>query len=324
MSLDFDSIALVTVLLQKDTLKEIPESDRKQIETVLQKQKILVEKFRNANAPIVHCIRITLANHHNVDYWRKERYSDHYLISSEGYHLLSEVVGENSAFHIQKNVNSLIDGHILEVQPNELVMYQPRLGAFYFTGLCEFLEQNKITTLAFCGLNFPVSTLPSLLEACERDFKLLFPLDANLGARKEDLERLKYLEVTKLPVQEIELPKSLITRVKDTNFTLFSKLEYTLGPIIGGFFLDSVSYSTAGFEGFFTQIGIRGMSTPLGFVLGLNVGYWLCRIYRMPFFKSIGLAILAGLYCCLPSLSNIPLAMMLTAYFRFSSPRFRT
>lgn len=317
---DFDAIVLITVLLQQDTLNEI--GTHSQLKNVLEKQKTLIDHFRKAGAPIIHTVRLTMHKHENVDLWRQPHLKDHYLQNSETVELLSEVVGMDMKFSVQKQAKTLLEGHLIEIAPKEYLMYQPRLGAFYYTPLGEFLETNSVTTLLFCGLNFPLATHPTLLEACERDFKLVFPLDANLPLNLHEQESLKRLQVSMPSVKEISLKPSLLKSMKEVNATLFRKLEYTLGPILGGFLLDSISYSTTGMENFFDRTGFDNLSIPVGFLIGLNVGYWLCRVYRMPQTKSIALAILSGIYCCIPALSSVPLAMILTAYFRFSSNRF--
>ncbi|MEK7484926.1 MAG: isochorismatase family protein [Planctomycetota bacterium] len=320
MEPDFDAVILVTVLIQQDTLNEIPQSP--QIKSVLAQQKILIEKFRAVGAPILHTVRLTLNKKENVDFWRQPQLSDRYLLSTDKIEILPEVVGNQFKPCVQKQAQTLIDGHILEIACQEYLMYQPRLGAFYYTGLGEFLETNRVTTLLFCGLNFPFATWPTILEACERDFKLVFPLDTNLPLNIHEQACIQTLQIATPMLKDITLKPSLLKNMKEVNSTFFRKLEYTLGPILGGFLLDSVSYSLTGMESFFDRIGFDNLSILVGFLIGLNVGYWLCRVYRLPQMKSIKLALLAGIYCCIPALSNIPLAMILMAYFRFSSTRF--
>jgi nicotinamidase-related amidase len=309
---DWDSIALISLLWQEDTLKELPPKLQAQFPESLKKHKALLEKFRQAGAPILHTVRLTYKNKQNVDYWRRDRYGSHYVIHSQGVQLLQEMLPSEKGIDLSALQKYLIDGNILALAPKEYLLYQPRLGAFYYTALNEFLETNRITSLVISSPFYPLITLPTLLEACERDYKLVVPTDLALGKHTHDKELLKELQVYQIEGKDIPLLPSLHTVLKGVNMTFFHKIEYTLGPIIGGMLLDSVSFMTMGRLWF------------LGPSLGLILGYWICRIYRLSQWRSFALALLAGIYCSIPQLGRIPLATFLTAYIRFSSPRFRT
>src|SRR5207247_853290 len=75
----------------------------------------------------------------------------------------------------------LLAGGIQHVGPGEVIIYKPRWGAFFQTPLEAHLRALRVSTLAFCGCNFPNCPRASVYEASERDFRLLLVLDAVSG-----------------------------------------------------------------------------------------------------------------------------------------------
>ena len=75
-------------------------------------------------------------------------------------------------------------------------MYKSRWGAFYRTGLEDFLHQQKIHTLIFCGCNFPNCPRTSMYEASERDFRLVLAQDAMSGLYEKGLQEMAGIGVT--------------------------------------------------------------------------------------------------------------------------------
>jgi nicotinamidase-related amidase len=63
----------------------------------------------------------------------------------------------------------------------EVVIYKPRWGAFYGTCLEGYLKRNAVTTVVFCGCNFPNCPRASIYQASERDFRIAVVEDAVSG-----------------------------------------------------------------------------------------------------------------------------------------------
>lgn len=60
-------------------------------------------------------------------------------------------------------------------------MYKPRWGPFFGTPLDHHLREQGISTLVFCGANFPNCPRTSIYEASERDFRVVVVRDATSG-----------------------------------------------------------------------------------------------------------------------------------------------
>ena len=67
------------------------------------------------------------------------------------------------------------------VGSSEWIIYKPRWGAFYNTGLEPHLRDLGVTTLVFTGCNYPNCPRTSMYEASERDFRVLAVGDAISG-----------------------------------------------------------------------------------------------------------------------------------------------
>src|SRR5207247_7302829 len=75
----------------------------------------------------------------------------------------------------------LLAGGIQRVAPGEAIIYKPRWGAFFQTPLEAHLRALGVSTLVFCGCNFPNCPRASVYEASERDFRLVLVRDAVSG-----------------------------------------------------------------------------------------------------------------------------------------------
>jgi len=60
-------------------------------------------------------------------------------------------------------------------------MYKPRWGAIYRTPLEEHLRGLGVSTVVFSGCNFPNCPRASIVEASERDFRVVLVSDAVSG-----------------------------------------------------------------------------------------------------------------------------------------------
>jgi nicotinamidase-related amidase len=69
--------------------------------------------------------------------------------------------------------------------PDEAAIYKPRWGAFYETPIEDHLRSRGVTTLVFCGCNFPNCPRTSIYEASERDFRIVIARDAISGLERQ-------------------------------------------------------------------------------------------------------------------------------------------
>ncbi len=173
----FESIALVTIDVQRDTLDgqplEIPGTS-----AALPAMRKVVRAFRESERPIVHVVRLYRADGSNADLCRRdalERGAELLLPGSAGSELAPELLPSPET---PLDAGRLLDGEVQEIGDREVVLYKPRWGAFYGTGLEQHLHALGVNTIALCGCNFPNCPRTTLYEASERDFRIVLVRDA--------------------------------------------------------------------------------------------------------------------------------------------------
>ncbi len=140
--------------------------------------KKVVQSFRDRGLPVIHVIRLYMSDGSNVDLCRREAVERGARIAvpeSDGAELVASLKP-----HIDTRLNAqlLLSGGLQEIGNNEFVLFKPRWGAFYQTGLEDFLRGRGINTLVFLGCNYPNCPRTSIYEASERDFKIMLVTDA--------------------------------------------------------------------------------------------------------------------------------------------------
>ena len=194
----FDAAALVTIDTQVATLDgeslEIPGTS-----TAVPRIAALAAAFREAGMPIVHIVRLYLRDGSNVDPCRRaavEAGAEILAPGSRDSELAPGLVAD-PAFALDAEL--LLDGGIQDAGPSEYVVYKPRWGAFYQTALEERLRALGVTTLVFCGCNFPNCPRTSIYEASERDFRLVLAEDAISGLYDRGCDELRGIGVRLMP-----------------------------------------------------------------------------------------------------------------------------
>ena len=89
----------------------------------------------------------------------------------------------------------LISGSIQPIGPAEVLIFKPRWGAFYRTPLEASLREKAVSTLVFCGCNYPNCPRTSIYEASERDFRITAVVDAISGMAPSDICGLERIGV---------------------------------------------------------------------------------------------------------------------------------
>lgn len=87
---------------------------------------------------------------------------------------------------------------------------------------------------------------------------------------------------------------------------IWRRIKKAVWPVIPPLVLDAVDFFCFG------PIGVY-----FGLIIGCPVGYWVCSCYRMPLWKRLIGAVLAGLYCMLPFTGWLPAATLVAFYARF-------
>ncbi len=203
MAPDFRSAALITIDSQVDTLDgqplEIPGTS-----AAVPKIAALAAAFRAASRPIVHVVRLYRADGSNVDLCRRSAVEAGATVlapDSPGSQLAPGIVERSRAFAL--DAAALLDGCPQEVSPDEIVIYKPRWGAFYETPLEGRLRRWGVSTVVFCGCNFPNCPRTSIYEASERDFRIVLAKDATSGLYDRGCHELESIGVRLMSTVEV-------------------------------------------------------------------------------------------------------------------------
>jgi len=185
-----DSAVLLTIDTQNDfTLADAPAKIDGTAAVVPQMRR-LVERFRSRQTPIVHVVRLYREDGSNVDLCRKSAVEAGDTVvqpGSDGAELVSALKPASDA---RLDADRLLDGEFQTFGPAEYVMYKPRWGAFYRTGLDDFLAERSIDTVVVCGCNFPNCPRTTVYEASERDYRIVFVPDATSGVYERGVQEL--------------------------------------------------------------------------------------------------------------------------------------
>lgn len=198
---EFDSIALVSIDVQQDLLDGQPHeiAGTSAAAAVIGP---LAKAFRDAGQPIVHIVRLYDEDGSNVDISRRSAIEDgtRLLISgTPGVELAKEIVHAGTSLDVER----LLAGGIQQLGPGEVAIYKPRWGAFYKTPLEPHLRELGVSTLAFCGCNFPNCPRTSIYEASERDFRAVLAEDAISGLYDRGRDELRNIGVRLMTSGEI-------------------------------------------------------------------------------------------------------------------------
>jgi len=198
----YDQAALITVDVQNDTLDggtfEVPGTT-----AILPTIARLCRSFRDAGRPIVHLMRIYTPDGEDADRCRRSilRAGQSLLLKgSEGRRPADTLL---TAPDIRVDDDLLMAGEIQAVGPEEVLVYKPRWGAFYRTPLDDYLREKGVSTLVFCGCNYPNCPRTSIYQASERDYRITVAVDALSGIQAKDIDELENIGVNCADTEDI-------------------------------------------------------------------------------------------------------------------------
>ncbi|MEH6541850.1 cysteine hydrolase family protein [Halopseudomonas sp.] len=193
---DLNHSALISIDVQNDfVLDDAPARIPGTLEAVPAMRKV-IQSFRDSDLPVIHVIRLYMSDGSNVDLCRRaavERGARIAIPESDGAELVASLKPNSDT---RLNAQLLLSGGIQEVGDNEFVLFKPRWGAFYQTGLENFLQGRGINTLVFLGCNYPNCPRTSIYQASERDFKIMLVTDAISQLYPKGEEEMKNIGVT--------------------------------------------------------------------------------------------------------------------------------
>lgn len=173
----WSSSALITIDVQRDFLSEGPFGIPGTTE-ILPSLTRLTAAFRTAGRPIIHIVRLYPADAKDVDRVRRTLIENGAEFARPGTpgRLLAPGLVPPDAPDLDDDL--LLNGEPQPLGPAEYAVYKPRWGAFYRTPLAELLTGLGVDTLVFAGCNLPNCPRASIIEAHERDFRVVLVTDA--------------------------------------------------------------------------------------------------------------------------------------------------
>jgi nicotinamidase-related amidase len=158
--------------------------------------------FRRAGRPIVHVVRLYLADGSNAEPVRREMVAGADVVrpGTSGSHLPEELLAPGAT---QPDPEPLLRGELQQLGEREWIMYKPRWGAFYRTRLREHLDGLGVDTVVFVGCNFPNCPRTSLYEASERDYTTVLVSDAVSGTYARGMQEIAAIGATVADSREV-------------------------------------------------------------------------------------------------------------------------
>jgi nicotinamidase-related amidase len=199
---EFAASALVTIDVQRDVLDGQP-LEIAGTSAALPRMRELTAAFREAQRPIVHVVRLYHPDASNVDLCRRAAIEAgaRFLVPGEpGSQVAPELLPRQG---IELDADLLLSGRAQEIAPHEVVVYKPRCGAFFQTPLEEHLRSLAVTTVVFCGCNFPNCPRTSIYEASERDFRVVVASDALSGIYDRGVRELANIGVEVMATADV-------------------------------------------------------------------------------------------------------------------------
>ena len=173
----WDAAALVTIDMQRDFLSDGAFGVAGTAEIVPNLRR-LTAAFRAAARPIVHVVRLYPRDGREVDRVRRTIVEQGAAFVAPGTpgRLLAPGLAPEGAPDLDDEL--LLGGRPQVLGHCEYALYKPRWGAFYRTPLADLLGEWGVDTVVFAGCNLPNCPRASIVEAHERDFRVVLVTDA--------------------------------------------------------------------------------------------------------------------------------------------------
>ncbi|GMA25325.1 hypothetical protein GCM10025864_30840 [Luteimicrobium album] len=161
----------------------------------------LVEAYRAAGLPVVHVVR--LYDGDDVDLVRRESIAAGAQVvrpGTGGSQLLRELLPDGAG---ELDPALLLGGEAQELGPREVALWKPRWSAFHRTPLDELLRGWDVDTVVVAGCNFPNCPRATVIDASQRDLRVVVVGDAISQVTDEGLRRVGALGVVVGSTKEV-------------------------------------------------------------------------------------------------------------------------
>ncbi len=194
------SSALVVVDVQVDFVEggAMPVGGTRDVVPALVR---LVEAFRAAGLPVVHVVRLYEGD--DVDLVRREAIADGAPVvrpGTRGSQLLPELQPDGDG---ELDATLLLSGDAQELGPREVALWKPRWSAFYRTSLEELLRGWDVDTVVVAGCNFPNCPRATLIDASQRDLRVVVVPDATSQVTDEGIRQVASLGVAIATTEDV-------------------------------------------------------------------------------------------------------------------------
>jgi nicotinamidase-related amidase len=198
------SAALITIDLQRDFACPGAPAEIEGTHAILPAVQHVCAAFRLHGRPIVHVVRLYLPDGSNAEGCRRSAIEQGSGVVAPGTagSALVEAILPAAAPPLDPDL--LLAGQLQPIGSREWVVYKPRWGAFYKTGLEAHLRGIGVDTVVLAGCNFPNCPRTTLYEASERDFRILVIADAISQLYERGLSELRGIGVQCLASPDIE------------------------------------------------------------------------------------------------------------------------
>ncbi|WP_214110883.1 cysteine hydrolase family protein [Acrocarpospora catenulata] len=197
---NFASSALITIDVQRDFLSDSPYGIAGTTE-ILPAIQQAVTAYRQAARPVIHIIRLYEVGGANADLVRRTLLETGVNIAAPGTPGSELAPGLSPGPNLAPDV--LLSGRPQQLGPKEYAVFKPRWGAFYRTALEDLLTQLRVDTLVFSGCNLPNCPRASMIEASERDYRVVLLRDAVSRVSESALDELAGIGVHPMTVEEL-------------------------------------------------------------------------------------------------------------------------
>ncbi|MFD4181631.1 cysteine hydrolase family protein [Rhodococcus sp. NPDC058514] len=143
----------------------------------------LLDAYRAARLPIVHIVRLYAGD--DVDLVRRSAIAAGAPMARPGT-AGSQIVREFGVPDLDPVL--LLRGGVQQVSPTEVVLFKPRWSAFHRTELEAHLRERGVDTVVMAGCNYPNCPRATIVDASERDLRVLIAADAISGVDDRHLE----------------------------------------------------------------------------------------------------------------------------------------
>jgi nicotinamidase-related amidase len=186
---------LLTIDVQRDFAEPGASAEIPGTAACVPRMRAVLDEFRRRQKPVVHVVRLYLADGSNADLSRRTRIGGGCAIVAPGTPGADLVDALQPQPHARQDAAVLLKGQLQQISSREWLMFKPRWGAFFQTSLEQHLRELGISTIVILGCNFPNCPRATIYEASERDLKIVLVADATSRVHDVGVEEMRDIGV---------------------------------------------------------------------------------------------------------------------------------